>query len=95
MSVADRSALPHYPLNGVLTMSITLREVALKKDGHFYLFRADSEHHAELMVVLSRFAKSPELNFSWHDAAIVCRKFRQPVVNRVPGVLPSVPDRLR
>jgi hypothetical protein len=73
----------------------TIREVALRKDGHTYLFRADGESHRALLSVLRRFALRPELNFSWHDAAVVCRKFREPSASRVFAPLPTLSDRLR
>ena len=56
----------------------TIREVALRKEGHTYLFRADGESYRALLSVLRRFATNANLNFSWHDAAVVCQKIRQP-----------------
>jgi hypothetical protein len=73
----------------------TLREVALRKDGHTYLFRADGESHRALLAVLWRFATNPELNFSWRDAAAVCKKFRQLSANRTSAVSAPATDRLR
>ena len=60
----------------------TIREVALRKDGHTYLFRTDGESHAALLSVLRRFATNTDLNFSWRDAAVASAKLRQSTANR-------------
>jgi hypothetical protein len=44
----------------------TIREVALKKDGHTYLVRANRESHSAMLAALRRFAKNPDLDFSWN-----------------------------
>jgi len=76
-------------------MNNALHEVTLKKDGHTYLFRTDGESHAALLTVLRRLAMSPELTFSWHDAAVVCQKIRQRCAKRTFNTWASAPNRLR
>ena len=73
----------------------TIREVALRKDGHTYIFRTDGKSHRQSLTALRRFAMTPHLSFSWHDAAVVCRKFREPNISRTIALSPTVPDRLR
>jgi hypothetical protein len=52
-------------------------EIALRKGGETYVFRFDDASHRALLNVLGRLAADPSLNFSWHDAAVLCKKVRQ------------------
>jgi len=72
------------------------KEIALKRDGQTYIFRFDDASHRALVGVLGRFAADPGLNFTWHDAAVLCKKARQECV-KVSGVGPlaSTTNRLR
>lgn len=74
-------------------MSDSIREVALRKDGQTYVFRTDGASRAALLAVLRRFVGNPDLNFSWHDAAVVCQKSRKPCEPSVHS--PRLPQRLR
>ena len=86
----------HHPSNWRFDpMSSTIREVALKKEDHYYLFRSDAKNHPALLAVLRRFTQNPDLNFSWHDAAVVCQKIRQPSANRGRAVPTTTQNRLR
>jgi hypothetical protein len=58
-------------------MSETYEEIRLRKEGHTYLFRFDSDSRKTLLGVLAKFAADPQLNFSWHDASALCRKIRE------------------
>jgi hypothetical protein len=57
-------------------MSRTFKEIALRKEGHTYLFRFDDQSHKALLSAFGKFAAAEQLNFSWHDAAVLCRKVR-------------------
>ena len=69
-----------------------LWEIALCKEGHVYVFRFDAASrfdaagHRALLGVLGRFAADPGLNFSWHDAAVVCKIVRKPCPKGGPAV---------
>jgi hypothetical protein len=54
-----------------------LHEVILRKDSETYAFRFDNDSRRAVVGVVARFALNPELNFSWHDAAVLCRKVRE------------------
>jgi hypothetical protein len=58
-------------------MNGRLREIALTKGAETYLFRFDAASHAALLGVVARFAAAKDLDFSWHDAAIVCKEARK------------------
>ena len=49
-------------------------EIALRKDGETYIFRFDNVSHRAFLNVLGRFAADPNLSFSWHAAAVLCKK---------------------
>ena len=57
--------------------------VTLVKDGEKYLFAYDDTSQKALLGVLGSFARNPELNFSWHDAAILSRKIRENETKRL------------
>ena len=51
---------------------------------------------ARLSLVLGRFAADPGLNFTWHAAAVLCKKARQECVKAAGvGPLASTTNRLR
>ncbi len=58
-------------------MSAELRVFTLVKDGEKYIFRFDDRSQRQLLGVFGRFAANPELNFSWHDAAVASKKLRE------------------
>ena len=51
--------------------------IALVKGGERYVFLYDDESRDEAIRVLGRHAASPELSFSWYDAAVLSDKVRQ------------------
>jgi hypothetical protein len=53
------------------------RVVALRKDAEKYVFIYDQASRKALLGTFGKFAANPELNFSWHDAATLCRKVRE------------------
>ena len=59
-------------------MNAQLREVALRKEGQTYIFRFDAHSHRALLGTLARWAADAQYNFSWHDAAVVCKTVRDP-----------------
>lgn len=58
-------------------MNSKFREIALQKGGETYIFRFDDATHPAFLKVLGRFAADPNFNFSWHNAAVLCKKVRQ------------------
>lgn len=44
-----------------------------------YLFLFDEASRCALLRTLGRFACNPELNFSWHDAAVLSQQVRRAV----------------
>ena len=75
-----------------------MSEIVLKKDLETYLFRFDEASRRALVGVLGRFAGDPELSFSWHDAALVCKQAGRQTTNPLPsprvGEGPGVRGRL-
>jgi hypothetical protein len=59
--------------------------VTLVKEGEKYLFAYDEASQKALLGLFGSFAKNPELNFSWHDAAVLSRKVRENGAKRVPS----------
>ena len=51
--------------------------LALVKYTERYVFLYDDESREELLRTLGRFAKNPELSFTWYDAAVLSQKVRQ------------------
>lgn len=51
--------------------------LALVKGAERYVFLYDDVSRAETLRVLGRFASSPELSFTWYDAAVLSQKIRQ------------------
>jgi hypothetical protein len=73
-----------------------LNELVLKKEGQTYIFRFDDASRRGLVQTLGRFAADPELNFSWHDAAVLCNKAREKVAGAPSaGHTPHGSPRLR
>jgi hypothetical protein len=54
-----------------------LHEVILRKDAETYILRFDNDSRRAAVGVAARFAVDPGLNFSWHDAAVLCGKIRE------------------
>lgn len=51
--------------------------LALVKEGERYVFLYDDQSSPTLLQTLGRFAASPELSFSWYDAAVLSQKVRK------------------
>lgn len=70
-------------------MSEDINVVALVKGAERYIFLYDDDNRSRALRVLGRYASSPDLSFSWYDAAILSQKIRRqtreshPVHNRV------------
>jgi hypothetical protein len=50
--------------------------LALVKGEEKYVFLFDDAHKADVLRVLARFAKNPELTFGWYDAATLSQRVR-------------------
>ena len=53
------------------------RTVILAKEGEKYLFAYDETSRKAVLRVFGCFAADPELNFSWHDAAVLSKKLAE------------------
>ena len=51
--------------------------LALVKGEERYIFLYQDRHHDKALRTLSRFAKNPDLSFTWYDAAVLSQKVRQ------------------
>ena len=58
-------------------MEQEINVLALVKGNERYVFLYDDEHRGETLLALGRFASSPELSFTWYDAAVLSQKVRQ------------------
>lgn len=50
--------------------------LALVKGGERYVLMFDDDHKAEALRTVGRWASSPELSFTWFDAAVLSQKIR-------------------
>lgn len=57
--------------------------ITLIKEGEKYVFAYDDGSRKALLGVFGSFAKNPQLNFSWHDAAVLSRKVRENAAKRL------------
>jgi len=55
----------------------TKHVLTIVKGREKYVFRYDDASRKALLGVFGRFAASPELSFSWHDAAVMTVKARE------------------
>ncbi|MFO0912302.1 MAG: hypothetical protein U0795_05070 [Pirellulales bacterium] len=60
-------------------MSEDINVLALVKGNERYIFLYDDRNRAQLLRVLGRFASSPDLSFTWYDAAVLSQKVRRAV----------------
>jgi hypothetical protein len=81
-------------VDGGTNMNGRFSEIALRKDGETYIFRFDDVSHRAFLNVLGRFAADPNLSFSWHDAAVLCKKVRQQCPQVVGTTSAAIPNRL-
>jgi hypothetical protein len=50
--------------------------IALVKGGERYVFLYDDDSRDEALRTIARHAASPDLSFSWYDAAVLGQKIR-------------------
>lgn len=65
-------------------MSEDINVVALVKGSERYIFLYDDENRAQALRVLGRYASSPDLSFTWYDAAILSQKIRRQAREQEP-----------
>ena len=58
-------------------MNEDINVLALIKGTERYVFLYDDSSRAETLRVLGRYASSPDLSFTWYDAAVLSQKIRQ------------------
>ncbi len=58
-------------------MSDDINVLALVKGSERYIFLYDDANRSRALRTLGRFASSPELSFSWYDAAVLSQKIRK------------------
>lgn len=56
--------------------------LALVKGKERYIYLYDDSQQAETLRTLGRHAASPELSFSWYDAAVLGKKVRREAASR-------------
>ncbi len=55
-------------------MSGAVNVLALVRDGQRYVFLYDDQSVETVLHTLGQFARDPELDFTWHDAAVLARR---------------------
>ena len=58
-------------------MSEDITVLALVKGAERYIFLYDDSNRSQALRVLGRYASSPDLSFSWYDAAVLSQKIRR------------------
>ncbi len=58
-------------------MSEDINVLALVKGSERYIFLYNDSKRSETLRVLGRYASSPDLSFSWYDAAVLSQKIRK------------------
>ena len=58
-------------------MSEDINVLALVKGAEKYIFLYDDSNRSQALRVLGRYASSPDLSFSWYDAAVLSQKIRR------------------
>jgi hypothetical protein len=58
-------------------VSEDINVLALVKGRERYIFLYDDRNRAQLLRVLGRYASSPDLSFSWYDAAVLSQRVRR------------------
>ena len=64
-------------------MHKSVNVLALVRDGHRYVFLYDDNSIETVLSTLSDYASDPELDFTWHDAAVLAQRVRKLRENRV------------
>ncbi|MEZ6062798.1 MAG: hypothetical protein R3C19_20845 [Planctomycetaceae bacterium] len=65
-------------------MPKSVNVLAIVRDGHRYVFLYDDDSIDSILSTLSQYASDPELDFTWHDAAILAQRVRCLRDQRVP-----------
>src|SRR5260370_14670247 len=71
-----RGGVPESTFQGRRNMTHIIHKsnvVALRKMGETFVFFYDDEDAEATIRTLAQFAADPDLNFSWHDAAVLSR----------------------
>jgi len=55
--------------------------IALRKGEDRFIFIFDDVRRRELLYILGKFAMNEDLNFTWHDAAMLNKKMKELVGN--------------
>ena len=74
-------------------MSEDINVLALVKGTERYIFLYDDSNRSQALRVLGRYASSPELSFSWYDAAVLSLKIPQTAdvpTSRTRGLVQSI-----
>lgn len=57
-------------------MSRAVNVLALVREEHKFVFLYDDDSVDTLLYTLSDYASDPELEFTWHDAAVMAQRVR-------------------
>ncbi|GAB5439846.1 MAG: hypothetical protein Fues2KO_01950 [Fuerstiella sp.] len=63
-------------------MSDSVNLLAMVRDEHRFVFLYDDRSIDSLLATLSDFAADPELEFNWHDAAVLAQRVRNMIQQR-------------
>lgn len=66
-------------------METEINVLALVKGEEKFIFLFDDANRDATLRQLAHFAADPELDFSWYDAAMLCRKIRDAVPTEDEG----------
>ena len=58
-------------------MDQAINVLALVKGTERFVFLFDDDSRSETLKMLARYASSPDLSFTWYDAAVLSQKIRQ------------------
>jgi len=72
----------HDPSDSTTESAGDINVLALVKGKERYIYLYDDSQQAEALRTLGRHAASPELSFSWYDAAVLGKKVRREAASR-------------
>ena len=55
---------------------LQIHVMRLERNGEHFIFVYDREHISDVIQTLGRWASTPELDFSWYDAARLSKEVR-------------------
>lgn len=72
----ERGVPPHAPCSMPPAPSLDVNVLTLRKGAHTWMLMYLDRDRPAALSQLGRWASSPELNFTWFDAAVLAQKIR-------------------